>query len=85
MPKAGDLASFNVKKRPVSTQTEANSVDKQPSKLITKGFRVTPEAAHQFEMLRSELGRSHPKEMGPRLIGEALNLLFQKHGKPPIA
>jgi len=85
MPKAGDLASFNVKKPTPSAQLTSDTNDKHPSKLITKGFRVTPEAAHQFEMLRSELGRSHPKEMGPRLISEALNLLFQKHGKPPIA
>jgi hypothetical protein len=88
MPKAGDLAAFSVKKRNAPAIIEPTSIErsqKSAPKLITKGFRVLPEAAHQFEMLRAELGKEHPKDMGPKLIAEALNLLFNKYGKPPIA
>jgi hypothetical protein len=88
MPKAGDLAAFTVKKRNAPAIVEPASSEmhqKSAPKLITKGFRLMPEAAHQFEMLRAELGKEHPKDMGPKLIAEALNLLFQKYGKPPIA
>jgi len=45
--------------------------------LITKGFRVKPEAARQFDMLKAEVS-GNGKDKGPALIAEALNLLFQK-------
>jgi hypothetical protein len=28
---------------------------------------------------------AHGKDKGPALIAEALNLLFEKYGKPPVA
>jgi hypothetical protein len=52
--------------------------------LVTKGFRVKPEAARQFDMLKAEVS-GNGKDKGPALIAEALNLLFKKHGKPPVA
>jgi hypothetical protein len=53
--------------------------------LITKGFRVKPEAAQQFDMLKAEVAGMNGKDKGPLLIAEALNLLFEKHGKPMVA
>jgi hypothetical protein len=89
MPKAAaDLSQFTVKKRaaPASVPTSRKEVNRdQEAKLITKGFRVSREAAHQFNMLCAEMGKDDPKNAGPRLIAEALNDLFKKYGKPPIA
>lgn len=53
--------------------------------LITKGFRIKPEAARQFDMLKVEVEGVSGKDKGPTLIAEALNLLFAKYGKPPVA
>jgi hypothetical protein len=47
-------------------------------KLVTKGFRVTPEAMETFNVLVARQGPG--KDTGPRLIAEALNLLFKKYG-----
>lgn len=52
--------------------------------LMTKGFRVKPEAARQFDVLKAEVS-GNGKDKGPALIAEALNLLFKKYGKPPVA
>ena len=52
--------------------------------LVTKGFRVKPEAARQFDMLKAEVS-GNGKDKGPALIAEALNLLFKKYGKPTVA
>ena len=52
--------------------------------LVTKGFRVKPEAARQFDMLKAEVS-GNGKDKGPTLIAEALNLLFKKYCKPPVA
>jgi hypothetical protein len=41
---------------------------------------VTPKAFQQFQILRAERGRDVQE-----LVEEALNDLFQKYGKPPIA
>jgi hypothetical protein len=57
------------------------------SKLISctlKGFRLKPEAARQFDMLKAEVSGRNGKDKGPVLIAEALNLLFEKYGKPPV-
>ena len=51
---------------------------------MTKGFRIKPEAARQFDMLKAEVS-GNGKDKGPALIAEALNLLFKKYGKPPVA
>jgi hypothetical protein len=89
MPKAAaDLSQFTVKKRAVPAAVPASREEahrEREPKLITKGFRVSREAAHQFNMLCAEMGKDDPKNAGPRLIAEALNDLFKKYGKPPIA
>ncbi len=82
--KPGDLAAFQVNKKPAPA---ANATEEQPPQdkppLITKGFQVTPGAAQQFDMLKAEMGPGKGK--GPELIAEALNMLFEKYGKPPVA
>jgi hypothetical protein len=91
MPKKpADLSRFQV-------NVETPQVDKAPTPrkgktaapavatpLVTKGFRVKPEAARQFDMLKAEVS-GNGKDKGPALIAEALNLLFKKYGKPPVA
>jgi hypothetical protein len=58
-----------------------------PIALKKAGFLVHPEALTQFDVLRAELAGDDRKNAGPKLIHEALNLLFAKHGKkiiPPL-
>ena len=87
--KAADLSQFqvNIEKPPEKVTRPAPKKAKHtPSApLITKGFRLKPEAARQFHMLKAEIGGENGKDKGPALIAEALNLLFKKHGKPPVA
>jgi hypothetical protein len=92
MPKATDISQFTVQKqrqRPselAPTPLEpTQSPKKMPAKLKKAGFLVTPEALQQFTILKAEQGKDDPKNIGPILIAEALNLLFKKYGKPPIA
>jgi hypothetical protein len=89
MAKAADLARFqvNVEKPPLAedaTPRKAGS-GSSDTRLITKGFRLKPEAARQFDMLKAEVSGWNGKDKGPVLIAEALNLLFEKYGKPPVA
>jgi hypothetical protein len=88
MAKAADLSQFqvNVEKPPaeggpVLRQRESRGT----AALITKGFRVKPEAARQFDLLKVEVESVNGKDKGPALIAEALNLLFAKYGKEPVA
>ena len=53
-------------------------------KLKKAGFLVHPTALRQFDVLKAELAGDDRKNVGVKLIGEALNLLFQKHGKPVV-
>jgi hypothetical protein len=53
------------------------------SKLVTKGFRVTPGAMETFNVLVAKQGTG--KDTGPRLIAEALNMLFKKYGVDEVA
>jgi hypothetical protein len=53
-------------------------------KLKKAGFLVHPVALKQFDVLKAELAGDDRKNAGVKLIGEALNLLFEKHGKPTI-
>lgn len=80
----GDLAHFQVNKKSTATSRGSTAVqdNREEKRLITKGFQVTPEGAQQFDMLKAELG---PGRKGPELIAEALNLLFDKYKKPPVA
>ena len=43
-------------------------------------FRLKPEAKRAFDILKAEQGA----RSGPRLVAEALDLLFKKYGKKPI-
>ena len=85
--KAADLSQFqvNVEAAPAEgaspPRQRVRSASATP--LITKGFRVKPEAARQFDMLKAEVS-GNGKDKGPSLIAEALNLLFQKYGKPQV-
>jgi hypothetical protein len=58
---------------------------KAAPKLKKAGFLVHPEALKQFDILRAELAGDDRRNAGPKLMHEALNLLFQKHGKPVIS
>jgi hypothetical protein len=53
-------------------------------KLKKAGFLIHPVALKQFDVLKAELAGDDRKNVGVKLIGEALNLLFQKHGKPIV-
>jgi hypothetical protein len=58
---------------------------KRPSlKLKKAGFLVHPTALKQFDVLKAELAGDDRKKSGVKLISEALNLLFEKHGKPVV-
>jgi hypothetical protein len=87
--KAADLSDFQVNiegpPKEVTGPAQKKSRPAPTPSLITKGFRVKPEAARQFDMLKAEIGGENGKDKGPALIAEALNLLFKKHGKPPVA
>ena len=86
--KAADLSRFQVNvEKPQATEAPAPRKGKQPATaapLITKGFRIKPNAARQFDVLKAEVS-GNGKDKGPALIAEALNLLFKKYGKPPVA
>ena len=86
--KAADLSRFQVNvEKPISeeeTIPHKKANGSTSSSLITKGFRIKPEAARQFDVLKAEV-TGNGKDKGPTLIAEALNLLFKKYGKPPVA
>lgn len=92
MAKPTDISTFTVHKTgkspnasPSAGAQPIESIKKESAKLKKAGFLVTPEALQQFTILKAEQGRDDPKNIGPMLIAEALNLLFKKYGKPPIA
>ena len=90
MAKASDISAFTVhkpgqKSSAATPEPAATPIKKEAAKLKKAGFLVTPEALQQFTILKAEQGRDDPKNIGPALIAEALNLLFKKYGKPPIA
>ena len=87
MAKAADLSQFqvNVEKVEETMLPRERERGSAGARLITKGFRVKPEAARQFELLKVEVEAVNGKDKGPTLIAEALNLLFEKYGKPVVA
>jgi hypothetical protein len=89
MAKAADLSQFqvNVETPRLAEDTTRRTPESGASdtRLITKGFRLKPEAARQFDLLKAEISGRNGKDKGPVLIAEALNLLFEKYGKPPVA
>jgi hypothetical protein len=89
MAKAADLAQFQVNvdtpRMAEDTTPRKTGSGSSDARLITKGFRLKPEAARQFDVLKAEVSGQNGKDKGPVLIAEALNLLFEKYGKPPVA
>jgi hypothetical protein len=90
MAKAADLSRFQVNVEKPLAAEEVPSPRKKERRpgavpLITKGFRIKPAAARQFDMLKAEVEGKNGKDKGPALIAEALNLLFKQYGKPPVA
>jgi hypothetical protein len=85
MAKAADLSQFQVNVEKVEETRGERERGLPGARLITKGFRVKPEAARQFDLLKVEVESVNGKDKGPALIAEALNLLFAKYGKPPMA
>jgi hypothetical protein len=89
MAKAADLSRFqvNIEQPPAEEAPAPRMRERRPAAvpLITKGFRIKPEAARQFDMLKAEVEGKNGKDKGPALIAEALNLLFEKYEKPPVA
>jgi hypothetical protein len=89
--KPADLSQFQVNiEKPLEDEVPASRQRARtrerrasPVPLITKGFRVKPDAARQFDMLKAEVS-GNGKDKGPTLIAEALNLLFKKYGKSPV-
>jgi hypothetical protein len=86
--KAADLSKFQVNiEKPSAEEAptpQQRGRGEPTASLITKGFRIKPAAARQFDMLKAEV-TGNGKDKGPALIAEALNLLFKKYGKPPVA
>ena len=88
MSKPADLSQFQVTKPPASLDQTAPA----PSTTATpksapaiperkqKGFRIRTDAAKQLAMLKIETGKDEQD-----LVADALNMLFERHGKPPIA
>ena len=64
---------------------EPESKEPARPKLIDKHFRVTPEAARQFNILAAQQYEGMGPRPGPTLIAEALNMLFEKYGMDPVA
>ena len=83
--KKASLSTFQVKKpdgEPAVSETPTPDVKAPKRKL--KGFYIRPEAIAQFDLLVAEQ-KSVTGKRGTHLIAEALNLLFEQYGKPPIA
>lgn len=85
MAKAADISEFQVNVEKVEETRDERERGLPGARLITKGFRVKPEAARQFDLLKVEVESVNGKDKGPALIAEALNLLFVKYGKPQVA
>ena len=89
MAKAADLSRFQVNVEKPSTEEEPAHIGEKAVKLarrlLRRGFALKPEAARQFDMLKAEVEGVNGKDKGPALIAEALNLLFEKYGRPPVA
>jgi hypothetical protein len=66
----------------VDQQSSQPSSPLPPSRRGTKGLLThhDPAVVHQLKLLAVERGTSQQ-----RLVAEALNMLFVKHGKGPIA
>lgn len=92
--KKADLASFKVKSAtpmPVpapkpeinevktGAETDLSRAERELT-LKRKTFEIHPDAIREFEILRAARGLKSYE-----LVAEALNLLFEKHGRPQVA
>ena len=80
--KLPDLARFRVSKPASSPTVPAQNVSPgyvSPEYKL-KGFRIRTEASKQLAMLKVTTDRDQQD-----LLADALNLLFEQHGLPPIA
>src|SRR5215470_17354581 len=79
--KPADLSRFQVQvETPQADKARAprkgkTAVPAVATSVVTKGLRVKPEAARQFDMRKAEVS-GNGKDKGPTLLAEALNLLF---------
>ena len=80
------LSTFRANEH-VNLPGQEESPPEEPArpKLIDKHFRVTPEAARQFNILAAQEYSGVGPRPGPLLIAEALNMLFEKYGMDPVA
>lgn len=84
MAKKPSLASFRPAARPVvvvsnqdASQHEREMDKIEPPLKKKSTFEINADTAHQLSFLKLETGKSKND-----LVDEALNLLFQKYGKP---
>jgi hypothetical protein len=63
--------------QPAPAAPKARARKPRPER-VKKNYFMLPEIARQFDILRAEQG----PHSGSRLIEEAMNLLFEKYGKP---
>ena len=70
-----NLANFDI--QDPAAKPDAKPASK-PRKM--KAFRIRTEAVRELAMLKAETGASEQD-----LIGEAINLLFSRYGRPPVA
>jgi hypothetical protein len=71
---------------PEYVHEDQDNIRKQrKKKLIDKHFRVTPEASQAFNLLVAQQYTGTGPQLGPVLIAEALNLLFEKYGMEQVA
>lgn len=81
MNKPTDLSVFVVPGIPESQKTPPlRLTDRQGRSTMVKGFRISVEASEQLAFLALECRKKQQ-----HLLIEALNMLFEKYGKPPIA
>ena len=82
----GDFVANDFAELPGYIQDDQQDVKEQPKpKLIDKHFRVTAEASQSFNLLVAQQHTGTGPQLGPVLIAEALNLLFEKYGMDPVA
>jgi hypothetical protein len=77
---AADLSVFSVRTPAPAPVAQPPVAATESRDYIKKASKITRQADKQLAMLSIEADK-HEYE----LVAEALNLLFQKYGKPPVA
>jgi hypothetical protein len=78
-------ATHTLSPKPAAAAAKPKKAAEPKTRLRKAGFLVHPDSLRQFDVLRAELAGDDRRTAGPRLMHEALNLLFKKHGKPVVA